>query len=97
MRLPLDCKEPQFSRQRIMARWLHVADMTTLGVGPLAAELPAVLAALADGTYGPDCVEVDASTWHQRRMQRMGWDWSGQPSGLPASADRPPSNEPGGT
>lgn len=37
---------------------------------------------------GTNCVEVDASTWHQRHLQRMGWDWSDQPSGLPASAAR---------
>ncbi len=27
------------------------------------------------------CVEVDASTWHARRLHRSGLDWSAQPSG----------------
>ncbi|WP_432507358.1 ATP-binding protein [Kineococcus arenarius] len=28
------------------------------------------------------CVEVDASTWHERRLWRLGWDWSAQASTL---------------
>lgn len=28
------------------------------------------------------CVEVDAATWHQRRLWRIGFDWSVQSSGL---------------
>lgn len=42
---------------------------------------------------GTSCVEVDASTWHQRHLQRIGWDWSSQASGLPASAARPAALE----
>ncbi len=34
------------------------------------------------------CVEVDASTWQDRRMRRIGYDWSAQASGLSASQVR---------
>lgn len=34
------------------------------------------------------CVEVDAATWHARRMVSMKYDWSGQDSGVPASRVR---------
>ncbi len=34
------------------------------------------------------CVEVDAATWHDRRMRRIGYDWSAQPSGHTATAAR---------
>lgn len=34
------------------------------------------------------CVEVDAATWHDRRMRRIGYDWSAQPSGHPGTAAR---------
>ena len=27
-----------------------------------------------------NCVEIDASSWHARRLQRLGFDWSAQPS-----------------
>lgn len=39
------------------------------------------------------CVEVDASTWHQRRLRRVGYDWSAQPAGLRATAARPTAVE----
>lgn len=35
------------------------------------------------------CVEVDAATWHARRMQTLSYDWSGDESATPASAARP--------
>jgi len=35
------------------------------------------------------CVEIDASTWMTGQARRIGYDWSGQPSGLPATAVRP--------
>lgn len=38
---------------------------------------------------GDRCVEIDASTWHARRMSRMNYDWSAEESTLPASAARP--------
>jgi len=34
------------------------------------------------------CVEVDAATWHDRRLRRVGYDWSAQPSGQPITAAR---------
>lgn len=34
------------------------------------------------------CVEVDAATWHDRRLRRVGYDWSAQPSGHPVTAAR---------
>lgn len=34
------------------------------------------------------CVEVDAATWHDQRMRRIGYDWSAQPSGHTAEAAR---------
>lgn len=27
-----------------------------------------------------NCVEIDASSWHARRLERLGFDWSAQPS-----------------
>ncbi|MGI8700623.1 MAG: ATP-binding protein [Nocardioidaceae bacterium] len=36
-----------------------------------------------------NCVEVDAATWHARRMQTLNYDWSGDESGTPGSAVRP--------
>ena len=27
-----------------------------------------------------NCVEVDAASWHERRLERLGFDWSAQPS-----------------
>lgn len=36
-----------------------------------------------------NCVEVDAATWHARRMQSLNYDWSGDESTTPASAARP--------
>ena len=35
------------------------------------------------------CVEVDAATWHVRRMQALNYDWSGDESATPTSAARP--------
>ena len=32
-----------------------------------------------------NCVEVDATTWHERRMSLLQYDWSAQPSGVPLS------------
>jgi ATP-dependent DNA helicase RecG len=37
---------------------------------------------------GDACVEVDASTWHDRRMRRVGYDWSAQATGLRPDAVR---------
>lgn len=34
------------------------------------------------------CMEVDASTWHQRRLVTIGFDWSAQASGLPVADAR---------
>lgn len=34
------------------------------------------------------CVEVDAATWHARRMQALNYDWSGDESSTPASKAR---------
>jgi ATP-dependent DNA helicase RecG len=34
------------------------------------------------------CVEVDAATWHARRMQALNYDWSGDASATPVSAVR---------
>ena len=28
-----------------------------------------------------NCVEIDSTTWHARRLERTGFDWSAQPSG----------------
>ena len=28
-----------------------------------------------------NCVEIDPTTWHSRRLHRLGYDWSAQPSG----------------
>lgn len=38
---------------------------------------------------GDNCVEVDAATWHARRMRRLNYDWSGDKSATPASSARP--------
>ena len=38
---------------------------------------------------GDQCQEIDASTWHQRRAQAWGYDWSAQSSGLSPEAARP--------
>ena len=35
------------------------------------------------------CVEVDAATWHARRMRILNYDWSGDTSSTPASDVRP--------
>ncbi|WP_062206078.1 RNA-binding domain-containing protein [Demequina salsinemoris] len=37
---------------------------------------------------GDRCVEVDATTWHARRMQTLHYDWSADDSGAPASEVR---------
>jgi ATP-dependent DNA helicase RecG len=37
---------------------------------------------------GDACVEIDASTWHDRRMRRVGYDWSAQATGLGPDAVR---------
>ena len=37
---------------------------------------------------GDHCVEVDAATWHARRMRALNYDWSGDSSSTPASAAR---------
>lgn len=34
------------------------------------------------------CVEIDASTWHQRRVRGLGFDWSAQPTAVPITAAR---------
>jgi ATP-dependent DNA helicase RecG len=34
------------------------------------------------------CIEVDAATWHDRRLRRVGYDWSARPSGHPVTAAR---------
>lgn len=36
-----------------------------------------------------NCVEVDAATWHARRMQRLNYDWSSDESATPVSSARP--------
>lgn len=36
-----------------------------------------------------NCVEVDASTWHARRMRSLNYDWSDEESTLPVDAARP--------
>jgi ATP-dependent DNA helicase RecG len=36
-----------------------------------------------------NCVEVDAATWHARRMQRLNYDWSSDDSATPVSSARP--------
>jgi len=38
---------------------------------------------------GDKCVEIDASTWHARRMSRLNYDWSAEESTLPAAEARP--------
>lgn len=35
------------------------------------------------------CVEVDAATWHARRMRALNYDWSADESSTPVSAVRP--------
>lgn len=35
------------------------------------------------------CVEVDAATWHARRMRRLNYDWSSDASATPVSSARP--------
>jgi len=42
---------------------------------------------------GPNCVEVDASTWHARRMAHEHFDWSTQESFIDASSVRPAALE----
>lgn len=37
---------------------------------------------------GDACVEVDAATWHDQRLRRLGYDWSTQPSAVPAASAR---------
>lgn len=39
------------------------------------------------------CVEVDAATWHERRLRRIGFDWSAQPAGRPVTSARATSLE----
>jgi ATP-dependent DNA helicase RecG len=38
---------------------------------------------------GRRCVEIDASTWMSGHLRRLGYDWSAQSSGIPASSVRP--------
>ncbi|GGC79173.1 transcriptional regulator [Tersicoccus solisilvae] len=38
---------------------------------------------------GDHCVEIDAATWHARRMQRLNYDWSADVSTVPVAAVRP--------
>ena len=38
---------------------------------------------------GDKCVEVDASTWHAKRMSRLNYDWSAEESTVPAVEARP--------
>lgn len=35
------------------------------------------------------CVEVDAATWHARRMSALNYDWSNDDSGIPVADARP--------
>lgn len=35
------------------------------------------------------CVEIDAATWHSRRMRTLNYDWSAEPTTVPASEARP--------
>lgn len=35
------------------------------------------------------CVEIDAATWHSRRMRTLNYDWSAEPTTVPASEVRP--------
>lgn len=37
---------------------------------------------------GDACVEVDAATWHEHRLRRIGYDWSAQPSAVPVGSAR---------
>lgn len=38
---------------------------------------------------GTNCVEIDAHTWHARRMADLNYDWSSEESTVPAEAVRP--------
>ncbi|MGL5866473.1 MAG: ATP-binding protein [Dermatophilaceae bacterium] len=38
---------------------------------------------------GDHCVEVDAATWHARRMATLNYDWSAEESTVPAAQARP--------
>ncbi len=38
---------------------------------------------------GDSCVEVDASTWHAKRMSQLHYDWSAEESNAPAESVRP--------
>jgi len=38
---------------------------------------------------GDRCVEIDAATWHARRLRELRYDWSGDTSTVPVSAARP--------
>lgn len=35
------------------------------------------------------CVEIDAATWHSRRMRTLNFDWSAESTAIPARAARP--------
>ena len=38
---------------------------------------------------GTNCIEIDAHTWHSRRMADTNYDWSNEASSLPVEAARP--------
>jgi len=38
---------------------------------------------------GTNCVEIDAHTWHARRMADLNFDWSSEESSVPVEAARP--------
>jgi len=50
---------------------------------------PSVCAAKLRHRVNRRCVEIDASTWMADHTRRLGYDWSGQPSGVPTTAVRP--------
>ncbi len=78
--------------QRLLT--VDVAETTVLGirlvviVAPTAVE-PVRMNGKITWRVDDHCVEVDAATWHARRMSSLNYDWSGEESSVPATQARP--------
>ncbi|WP_162150435.1 ATP-binding protein [Arthrobacter sp. H5] len=75
-----------------------IYEHTVQGTGLLVIRIPEALEPIRFNNrikwrVADNCVEIDAATWHQRRMIRLQFDWSAQDSQVPVEKARPTAVE----
>lgn len=95
--------EPEWLRQRIWqltdrlltvdVREVVVRSVTLIVVRAPQALQPIPFRKKLKWRVGAQCVEIDSTTWHQRRMRVQQFDWSLQPSGMPVEEATPAALE----